>query len=122
MNTTACATKSEATRATKVAHPHKSTTTPELYFHKTWKNEVLNIPTGNSEGERSIQAVTAFARKVGEDWYVSYAECDWRDQFCKATGRTVARRKWFAGKKDKLEIDIVSDRPTYEGVFETYEG
>lgn len=103
------------------SHPHKSTTQQEEFYHKVWdNNSCCDIPGDDGEVKRSIQAVTAFARKMGEDWYVSYAECDWRDQFCKATGRVVARRKWFAGKNDLIHISNQERQPSYEAVFLPY--
>jgi hypothetical protein len=74
----------------------------ERFFHIKPRNEgevwVLN------DGQRTISRITAFTRKDKDGKvYASYAECDERDQFCKRVGRTVARRKWFAGKRIELD-------------------
>lgn len=74
--------------------PHKSTTTPEYFFHI------------NNEA-------TVFFRKetTGNQWQASVALRDPRDQFSRKAGRCVARRKYFQGKR--FSVTIESDRPTY---------
>lgn len=63
----------------------------------------LNIEI-QSTVPRLVNNVTAFIRtdKDGQT-YVSFAECDARDQFCRRTGRTIARRKWFQKNRVLLE-------------------
>lgn len=94
----------------KPQHKHISTTTPERYFH------IRSFAVaGKPSNPRGVQAITAFARQDKDGkWYISQAECDYRDQFCRKTGRTVARRKWFAGKRTESPVE-----PTYESVFGT---
>lgn len=74
------------------ARPHKSTTHEELFFHI------------NNRG-------TVFFRKEEGEWRASYALRDPRDQFCRKTGRTIARRKFFQGK---VVGSAGSARPSYE--------
>lgn len=84
------------------AHPTRSTNreADERFFH-------LNV-TGQIQG-RTVKKVTAFSRVRDGVTYVSFAECDSRDQFDRRVGRNVARRKWFAGKRY-----ITKDKPEYE--------
>lgn len=78
------------------------------------------------ENGRVVKDVTAFVRVVNGKDFVSFAECDDRDQFCKAAGRNVARRKFFQGKRQPLiTIETVSDNTSqraklYEEVSKTY--
>lgn len=93
-------------------HPYKSTKVAEKYFH-------LKLPDGKgflpSNSERVVQAVTGFARQMPDgSWMASFAECDSRDQFCRSTGRNVARRKWFHGKR------IAVADSSYEAVMGRY--
>jgi hypothetical protein len=84
--------------------PHKSTTTPEAFHHSR--------ASFDADHGRKVQARTAFVRQDRDgQWYVSYAECDERDQFCKKAGRQVARRKWFDGKR------VQTTGPSYEEAF-----
>lgn len=77
--------------------------------------------------DRNISHVTAFIRtKDGVD-YVSFAECDARDQFNRRRGRTIARRKWFDGKRVVLQDSQVWDNPDkgmslYDRAFDTWSG
>lgn len=85
-------------------HPHKSTTTPERFFHK--RNVFEEI-----QG-RMVAHLTVFMRQDKDGkWYASRAECDVRDQFCRHAGRVIARRKWFQGKKREVP------EPTYEHAY-----
>ena len=78
---------------------HRSTKADERYYHHKYQTK----PTVGQR-DRQLSAVTAFARQDKDGtWYVAYAECDSRDQFCRRVGRNVARRKWFAGKRTPLE-------------------
>ena len=54
------------------------------------------------KGDRTVTNVTAFVRNIDGTEYVSFAECDSRDQFCRRTGRVIARRKWFNEKRTPL--------------------
>lgn len=60
----------------------RSDNTPERYAH---------IKVVHSK----VTYATVFARKVGNVWRVSVAFCHKADQFCRQTGRNVARRKFF---------------------------
>lgn len=60
--------------------PHKSTTHEELFFHVENRGTVF------------------FRKEDDGEWRASYALRDKRDQFCRKTGRTIARRKYFQGK------------------------
>lgn len=90
-----------AMSAMTAAHPTRSTDreADERFFH--FKDVDLELPNG-----RIIRNVTCFTRKDKTDgkYYASFAECDDRDQFCKRTGRTVARRKWFRSPSKRLVV------------------
>jgi hypothetical protein len=70
---------------------------------------------------RMVDNVTAFIRTIDGVDYVSFAETDIRDQFCRKTGRVVARRKWFNGKRVLLVPggNAQEDR-LYERALDTY--
>lgn len=76
--------------------------------------------------KRTVKHVTAFIRTNEGADFVSFAENDARDQFCKRTGRTVARRKWFVGKRVPLlrveNVDGLANEPAslYETCLDTY--
>lgn len=65
-------TESNANRG----HPHKSTTHEEQFFHV------------GQEG-------TVFFRKENGFWSASASFRNPKDNFCRRTGRNIARRKWF---------------------------
>lgn len=68
---------------------HKSTTHEERFFH--------------IRDEHFGAVGTVFARKEDDGkWYGSVAIRDWRDAFNRRTGRVVARRKYFNGKRKEL--------------------
>lgn len=99
-----------AQKELKKAIPHRSTTVEERFYHQRF-----NTPRVSGDGKREISHVTAFARPDKEgNWAVSYAECDHRDQFSRRQGRSIARRKYFQGKKFRL------DSPTYDDVLKPY--
>lgn len=72
--------------------PHKSTTHEEMFFHIDNK-------------------ATVFFRKEGDQWRASVALRSERDQFCRKTGRCVARRKYFNGKSVLFETN--ASKPDY---------
>lgn len=78
--------------STRQGTPHKSTTHEELFFHVENRG-------------------TVFFRKEGDKWYRSCALRDVRDQFCRKTGRNVARRKYFQGKRKER---VSNERPSYD--------
>jgi hypothetical protein len=104
--------------------PHRSTNREanERFVH-------LNITyPGHDFGtkmDRKISHVTAFVRTKDGVEYVSFAECDARDQFSRRVGRNVARRKWFAGKRTVLMtgyefLSPEKQMPLYDRVFDTW--
>lgn len=95
-------------------HPTRSTNrdADERFFH--FRN--VNVVYDNG---REVRDVTAFIRRLPDGTYAAaFAECDVRDAFCRTRGRTVARRKWFAGKRDHT----FADRPTYEQLLAAWTG
>lgn len=72
--------------------PNKSTTHEERYYHID--NEA-----------------TVFFREENGTWYASVSLCHWRDNFSRAVGRKVARRKYFTKPEEKVVVDGV---PSYE--------
>lgn len=85
-----------------MSHPHKSTTHEEKYFH------IRDRDDGGSDG-------TVFFRKEGEQWYGSAALCHEKDNFCRRTGRSIARRKYFQGKK--FEVEVPDTDTAYEVMY-----
>lgn len=75
-------------------HPHKSTTTPEKFFHFPDLQLWADVVHDNSR-KYTPKAATAFCRKVQDRWLVSFAFCHPNDQFSRARGRTLSRRKFF---------------------------
>lgn len=100
----------------KVSHPHRSTTTPEFFFH------LRGVKIPRSRG-RFVSDVTAFARPghLPGTMVVTFAECDSRDQFNRRAGRTVARRKWFNDSGIRaFMLEEGQTKPTFEQVFKDY--
>jgi len=71
---------------------HKSTTHEERYAHFTEYNCNINF------GHRFCGA-TVFARKEEDTWLMSIAFCSRKDEFCRKTGRQVARRRYFLARQ-----------------------
>lgn len=95
-------------------HPTRSTNRErdERFFH------LRNVNVHYDDG-RCVRDVTAFTRRAEDGTtYVSFAECDERDQFNRKRGRTVARRKWFSGKR--YAMPIVGEKPSYDLVLNAY--
>jgi len=63
--------------------PYKSTTHEENFAH-------IKLDT-----HPDLQAITVFVRKEDDGWYGSSARCVHGDQFCRRTGRQIARRRYF---------------------------
>lgn len=81
----------------KAAHGHKSTTHEEMYFHIR-KNFRFN--------GKLMQGGTIFFRKVDNNlWRVAVSRCSFADNWCRSTGRTVARRRFFSGGNLLVEGD-----------------
>jgi hypothetical protein len=112
------------TTVTASTRSHISKTNNEQYYHfrrpvtKTVRD--FNKTTGKVE-ERTVtqqvgyatvffrQEVPRNAAQPDESWFASVALCDHRDQFCKQTGRNIARRKYMSGHQ--IPID---QKPTFE--------
>ena len=75
-------------------HARKSTTNEERYVHVRLPDDV------------SSSHATIFARKEDDGvWYVGASLCSRLDQFCRRTGRHVARRRYFQGRRAQFEGD-----------------
>lgn len=87
---------------------HKSTTHKEFFFHI--KNEA-ELEQGR--WINTYKAGTVFIREEHPgEWRASVARCSVNDNFCKRTGRSVSRRKYF---QDKIvDVDVKDDKPTYD--------
>ena len=70
-----------------------STTTPERFYH-----------VNTSDGRRA----TVFFRQREDGWLASAAVVSAPDIFCRKRGRSIARRKWFAGK------NVTTAEPSYD--------
>lgn len=94
---------------------HLSTTNNERYYHIEG-----DLKDKNSSYTMDRRATVYFRQTTnrdeaieGQDWEASFARCHVNDQFCKARGRTAARRKFFSGKKVKI-----AGTPSYEKALE----
>lgn len=76
---------------------HLSTTHQERFYHL------------NADGALGYQRHTVFFRLEGDGWHVSASHCMNGDNFSRAKGRTIARRRYFAGKR----VSITED-PSFE--------
>lgn len=97
--------------------PHKSTTHPELYFH-------IREPHTDKKGKQ-YKAATVFARQLPSDehgpscWITTVARCSDTDNFCRATGRNVARKRWFYSETTQ-DFAQSETKPTYEDAKALY--
>ena len=84
--------------------PHKSTTHEELFFHIENKGTVF------------------FRKEESGYWGGVAALCNPKDQFNRAIGRNVARRRYFQCMNgfDSPEVFAV-DKPTYADALTVYE-
>lgn len=77
-------------------NPHKSTTHDERFYHV----KVVQIGYDVSGDKRA----TVFFRKESDGTInASVALCHEKDQFSRRLGRAVSRRKYFQGKRHKVE-------------------
>lgn len=83
---------------------HTSTTHKETYCHIRESNEHWN-------------GATIFARLEPDGWYASIAICSKQDQFCRRTGRTVARRRYFEIKKDAAHAALLRKEEPSNGNY-----
>lgn len=79
-------------------NPHKSTTHDERFYH-------VKIPLNNGAVHLlQEKRATVFFRKESDGTvHASLALCHDNDQFNRRLGRTVSRRKYFQGKRHKVE-------------------
>lgn len=92
-------------------HTHKSTKegVTELYFH-------IREPHTSKKGKK-FKAATAFARDEGDGlWRMSVARCSEEDNFCRASGRSIARRKYMQGGW----VNNMDVKPDYDTVVALY--
>ena len=90
--------------------PHKSTTTLEVFHHN--RNPLDRVRS--IDPLRIITAETYFVRLAPDGkLYAAVAECSVLDQFSRKAGRSIARRKWFQGKR----WEVTS--PKFEDVIKT---
>lgn len=80
-------------------NPHKSTTHEEQYFHI------------EQEG-------TVFFRREFGVWAAAAAYRNPKDNFCRRTGRNIARRKWFGSGPHVIGGD--DPKVTYEDAVEVF--
>lgn len=91
--------------------PHRSTTTFERYYH------MRDLDVTYDNRDRVVTDATFFVRQDKDGkYYLSVAECDSRDQFCRKRGRTIARRKWFQGRR----IPIAEEGINFETILYKY--
>ena len=86
--------------------PHKSTTHEELFFHIENKG-------------------TVFFRKEAAGWGGTAALCSPKDQFNRAVGRNVARRRYFqhvdASPTYGEGVEWFDEKPTYREAVTVFE-
>lgn len=95
----------------------KSDTHEERYFHIK-PNDVWEAMFSENYTDVYFpcQAATVFYRKEQSGWHGAIALCSWVDNFCRATGRKVARRKYFIAK----EAGNLENCPSIRGETPTY--
>lgn len=95
-------------------HPHKSTTHEERYVHIIAYKATEDVP--KHIFEKYIAHTVFFRKEEAPDghkrWYASASHCVHADQFTRRTGRTVARRRYFA-KKGVVWV-LGTESPNYE--------
>lgn len=92
-----------------MAHPFRSTTHEEGYMHLRKEEPVTD----------EIRAKTIFLRKEADGlWYSTEATCVVWDQFCRRTGRQIARRRYFRWPQDRVAYG--KERPKFNEVLEQY--
>lgn len=82
------------------SHPHRSTTTREIYRHENFKDEAVSV------GDHPVSHMTTFYRLEKEGWYCSHAYCSINDNFSRSMGRKVARRNYFNGHTEKCDCPV----------------
>lgn len=88
---------------------HRSTTTPERFYH-------IKEPHADAKG-KTYKAGTVFMRQEpGCGWLATVARCSVNDNFCKQTGRVVARRRFFKEGRPMHEVRT----PSYEEALRIY--
>lgn len=99
---------------TKNPPPHTSTTHKETFQHiREPQVHIGNDKKGNEKFRWS--GCTVFARLEEDGWHCAAALCLETDQFCRRTGRTIARRHYFKPKVKKedtqnLKLNIPTDK------------
>ena len=103
--------------STQRERPHKSTTHEELYFH-------IREPYTDKKGKK-YKAATVFARKYPSDdigpagWITTVVRCSDTDNFCRATGRNLARKRFFYGEDPNYFMQSET-KPTYDDAKKLY--
>lgn len=96
------------------AKQHKSTTHEEMFFH-------IREPYIDKKGKR-YKAATVFARMEPDVgcWLLVPARCSETDNFCRRTGRNVARKRYFQFAEDCYDFVWLKTKPTYEDAKKLY--
>lgn len=79
-------------------NPHKSTTHNERFYHVN-----IDVGAGNMRLLESKRATVFFREESDGTINASIALCHDSDQFNRRVGRSVSRRKYFQGKRRKVE-------------------
>lgn len=96
--------------------PHRSNTHKERFYHFIAERGHL---IGNQNVVKPGKAITVFVRQEDDpqQWFATAASCHPNDNFCRKTGRTIARRKYFLQKNIYF---IGATAPTYEDIARTF--
>jgi len=86
-----------------MTHQYKSTTHREKFFHTQTNTPYLRI-----------KGATVFAREEADGWWAASSLCSAGDNFCRSTGRDLARRRYF----QKGDIIYLGDEPNGERLSE----
>lgn len=98
---------------TEQKRPERARTSkPEFYFQFTPDRVYDEWVKDFSENLGPINGATVFIRQESEsDYRVAIARCSYGDQFCRKTGREIARRRYFLNRDGAYKFD---HKPTYE--------
>lgn len=86
----------------------KSTTHNEMYFQ-------LRVPHTSKKG-KEFKAATVYARQVDKEpeaWLLRIARCSKEDNYCRKTGRTIAKR-------NNRETLVTFQQPTHDDALRFY--
>jgi hypothetical protein len=89
---------------------HKSTSHAEMFFH---------VKREASFNGKKVKGGTVFCRQEpsmlapgSSVWYASVSWCSVNDNWCRSTGRNVARRRYFASSSQRAKLG--TSKPNFQ--------